>query len=236
MTRPHVVAHGRSLMPRTVPGGHPRPRWVDEIVLRAGELDPGWFSDFLPPPDARHSAVLVLFGPDPTGQESLLLTERAHTLRSHAGQIAFPGGAVDPEDHDIVSAALREGREEVLLDPAGVDIVGELPALYVPVSGFAVTPVVAWWRDPRPVGVGDPAEVEQVLTVPIDHLGNPANRFLVSYPTGRSGPAWELGDGLVLWGFTAGVVDKVLDLSGLAGPWDRTPVRPLPADFFRRLV
>ena len=93
----------------------------------------------------------------------LLLMERAGSLRSHAGQPSFPGGALDPEDGDPqgdgpLRAALREAEEETGLDPAGVQIFGVLPKLYIPVSGFVVTPVLGWWRKPSPVGVVDPAE------------------------------------------------------------------------------
>jgi 8-oxo-dGTP pyrophosphatase MutT (NUDIX family) len=229
------VARGTSLVPFTQPGGVARPVWVDQIVRAAENVDPSWYGRFLPPQGGgRESAVLALFGPDPEGEESILLIERSHTLRSHAGQVAFAGGAVDPGDTDPVAAALREANEEVLLDAEGVDVIGCLPSLYLPVSGFTVTTVVAWWADPRPVTVGAPDEVAQVLSVPIEFLAEPDNRHMAVYPTGLTGPAWNLDDDLLLWGFTAGVMDRLLDLAGLSRPWDHDRRIPVPARYLRR--
>ncbi len=221
------VAHGRELA--AYPSAVPQPDWVDRMAARAAALDPHYFSRFLPPDQGSvESAVLVLFGPGPDGDDSLLLIERAHTLRSHAGQIAFPGGRVDDEDDDVVGAALREAHEEVNLDPGGVNVIGRLPALYIPVSSYAVTPVLAWWQAPAPVTVGHPDEVAQVLSVPVSYLADPAHRYTVVHPSGYRGPAWDLGPDLLLWGFTGGIVDKVLELSGQARRWDPSRELPLP--------
>lgn len=235
MTALHAVSHGTSLQPPQRAGGWPRPEWVDRIPQRAAEVRPEWYSRFLPPDDGvRHSAVLALFGPGPLGEDSLLLIERAHTLRKHPGQIAFPGGGIDPGDGGPVGTALREAAEEIHLDPAGVEIVGELPALWVPVSGYAVTTVVGWWREPAPVAVGEPQEVAQVLSVPVDYLTEPANRYTALYPSGHTGPAWDLDEhDLLLWGFTGGVVDKLLELAGRSRPWDRDVRRPVPERYWR---
>src|SRR6185312_6511925 len=111
-------------------------------------------------------AVLMLFADGPAGPDVLLI-ERAHTLRSHAGQPAFPGGAIDPEDDGAVGAALREAHEEAGIEPASVEIVAELPQLFIPVSGFVVTPVLAWWRDPHDVEPVDTSEVAAVVRVPV---------------------------------------------------------------------
>ncbi|NED92154.1 CoA pyrophosphatase, partial [Streptomyces sp. SID11233] len=91
----------------------------------------------------------------------LLLTERASSLRAHAGQPSFPGGSLDPGDGDPLTtgplrAALREAEEETGLDPAGVQLFGVLPRLYIPLTRFVVTPVLGWWREPSPVRAVDP--------------------------------------------------------------------------------
>jgi hypothetical protein len=140
---------------------------------------------------------------------------------------------VDPGDDGVVEAALREAVEETGLDPAGVDVFGTLPALFLPVSDFVVTPVLGWWREPSPVGVVDPAEVASVHRVLLADLLDPANRFLVSHPSGYVGAAFGVGD-LLVWGFTAGLLDRLLRLAGWERPWDRTRVEELPADLVDR--
>ena len=199
------------------------------LVAQLGELRPDFFSRF-PPPDegGRPSAVLILFGPGAEGGEDVVLTQRSHGMRSHAGQVSFPGGALDPTDAGPVSAALREAQEEVGLDPSGVDVVAELPALYLQPSNFVVTPVLAWWPEPTPISVVDHLEVARVLRAPLSELTDPARRFTVAHPSGFVGPAFEI-DGLLVWGFTAGLLSKVIELAGLERSWDSGDHRPLPA-------
>jgi 8-oxo-dGTP pyrophosphatase MutT (NUDIX family) len=199
------------------------------LVTQLGQQDPDFFSRFLPPDEGgRASAVLILLGPNPEGGEDVVLTERSHSMRSHAGQVSFPGGAIDPVDSGPVSAALREAQEEVGLEPAGVQVVAELPALYLPPSNFVVTPVLAWWAHPSPISVIDRLEVARVLRAPLSELTDPARRFMVSHPSGFVGPAFDV-DGLLVWGFTAGLLSKVIELAGLERSWDRDDHRPLPA-------
>jgi 8-oxo-dGTP pyrophosphatase MutT (NUDIX family) len=215
------------------------PQWLRRLAVAARGVEPGELSRFLPPEDGsgRASAVLIAFTETVDGP-SLLLIQRAADMRTHAGQVAFPGGAVDPSDPTHVSAALREAEEEVGLDPAAVQIVAELPAIFLPPSGFVVTPVLAWWsqslraahaRD-RAVDLApvDPAEVAAVALVPIAELGDPGNRFSVAHPSGWVGPGFEAG-GLFIWGFTAGLVDRLLVLGGWDRPWDQSAQRALPA-------
>lgn len=202
------------------------PRWLQPLVDALPTVRPEDLSRFLPPPHGgRHSAVLVLFGEGPAGPD-LLFIERAATLRSHAGQPAFPGGAQDAADVSPVAAALREATEEVGLDPAGVEVLGSLPDLWLPPSRFVVTPVLAWWREPHEVGVVDAAEVAAVARVPLSELSDPANRICVTHPNGWVGPAFEVR-GLLVWGFTAGLTDRLLALGGWERPWDRSRVREL---------
>ena len=179
----------------------------------------------VPAEGGRDSAVLVLFGEGAQGPD-LLLIQRAMTLRSHAGQPAFPGGALDPGETPA-TAAVREAVEETGVDPAGVDVLAELPSLWLPPSGFLVVPVLAWWREPSVVGPVDPAECAAVARVPIAELVDPANRLQVRHPSGYVGPAFEVG-GMLVWGFTGGLIDRLLHLGGWALPWDSDRIEQLP--------
>jgi 8-oxo-dGTP pyrophosphatase MutT (NUDIX family) len=203
---------------------------------------PGWFAPLLevartagaediirfepPPGEHRRSAVLLLFGEGPDGPD-VLLTERAANLRSHPGQVAFPGGGIEQGDAGPAAAALREAHEETGLDPAGVVVAGQLADLYLPVSDHVVTPVLAWWRTPSPVRAADPAEVARAVRVPLEELLDPASRFLVVHPSGYVGPGFRARN-LFVWGFTAGILDRVLALAGWERPWNHDRFEPLP--------
>jgi 8-oxo-dGTP pyrophosphatase MutT (NUDIX family) len=208
------------------------PEWLDPVMTASKQVATGDLSPFPPPndPALRQAAVLILLADDGDGPD-VLLTERAWTLRSHAGQMSFPGGRVDPEDGTgdagVVNAALREAEEETGLKPSGVEPFAIWPALWVPVSNMAVNPVLAWWREPSPVAVIDPAEVASVHRVSIAALADPRNRVRCRHPSGYKGPAF-VPDDLFIWGFTAGLLDRLLTLSGWARDWDPSRVVPLP--------
>ena len=205
------------------------PPWLRPLVEAVRTVPADQLSRFVPPEDGsgRHSAVLMLFAsPDGVEAADVLLLQRAATLRSHAGQVAFPGGATDPTDVSPAATALREAAEEVGLRADTVDVLAELPALFLPPSGFVVTPVLGHWREPHPVGVVDTAEVAAVRRLPVAELTDPVNRFTVRHPSGYRGPGFEVG-GLFVWGFTAGLLDRLLRLAGWERPWDRDVIRPV---------
>lgn len=134
--------------------------------------------DFVPPADTpllRPAAVLVGVHPSDRGAE-LVLTKRSSRLRHHPGQIAFPGGKLDEGDAGPVDAALREAREEIGLDPANVEVLGELP-FHDTVTNFRVTPILARIHSDFPV-VPEAGEVAEVFRVPLAHVADPA-RFRV---------------------------------------------------------
>ncbi len=205
------------------------PSWLRPLAdlagsVRAEQLAPNFPH---PPADARPAAVLICFADGPEGPE-LLLTQRASTLRNHAGQISFPGGASDLEDADAAATALREAHEEVGLDPAEVIVFGTLPSLWLPPSNFAVTPVLGYWSQQRILEPVSLAEVGQVLHHPIAALIDPGNRFNVEHPSGWVGPAFEIGTDIPLWGFTAGIIARLFAQVGWEQPWDADDLRPLP--------
>jgi 8-oxo-dGTP pyrophosphatase MutT (NUDIX family) len=204
------------------------PGWLRPLAEAVPGLRAEDLSRFPPPDDGsgRASAVLIAMTELSHGP-GVLLIERAADMRTHAGQVAFPGGAVDEADPHRVATALREAEEEVGLDPAGVRVVAELPAIFIPPSGFVVTPVLAWWPQARLLQPIDPAEVARVAVVAIAALVDPANRFRVAHPSGWIAPGFEV-DGLFVWGFTAALLDRLLSLGGWSRPWDESRIRSLP--------
>jgi 8-oxo-dGTP pyrophosphatase MutT (NUDIX family) len=203
------------------------PDWLRDFVEAAPTTD---VPPAMRPPanGARAAAVLILFGEGSQGPD-LLLLQRADTLRKHAGQPAFPGGGIDPGDGGPIGAALREAAEETGLDPAGVTVLATMPELYIPHTGFRVTPVVGWWHEPSAVTAGDPGEVASVARVPIAELVDPANRLSIRGPSGFVGPAFR-ARGMLVWGFTAAVLHGVLQVGGWERPWDESRVEELPPE------
>jgi 8-oxo-dGTP pyrophosphatase MutT (NUDIX family) len=184
----------------------------------------------------RDAAVLVLFsGPrdSSTGglpdDADLLVIVRASTLRHHAGQAAFPGGASDPGDDGPIHTALREANEETGIDTDRLQPLATLEKMFIPPSSFQVVPVLAYSPDPGPVTVVDESETAVVARVPVRAFINPENRLMVyrKENTRRlAGPAFLLNQMLV-WGFTGQVISAMLDVAGWAQPWDADDVREL---------
>jgi len=221
------------------------PGWLRDLADAASKME---INPMAQPPahGGRASAVLVLFAagpqtepqpgpqggpqaapqPDPgtaPNNPDLLFIQRSADLRLHAGQPAFPGGAIDAADDGPVAAALREAAEEVGVDPDGVDVVGTLPELFIPRTGFRVVPVLAWWREPCAVAPVDAAEVAAVERVSISELADPNTRVTVRGPSGYLGPGFRV-KGMLIWGFTAVLVDRLLALAGWERPWDTAKV------------
>ncbi|WP_026919773.1 NUDIX hydrolase [Gordonia shandongensis] len=212
------------------------PAVVNEKVLNRGGGRARWAAALR---GKRSAAVLVLFGGSfdadadhPGGlpaDADVLLLERASTLRNHGGQIAFPGGARDPGDDYPVGTAMREAAEETGLREDGVTVLANLPVFPVP-SGFEVTPVIAHWPTPSEVYAVDHGETARVDRVNLRELLAPENRFQVSRTImgGQvyKGPAF-LYDGMLVWGFTGGLIAAISEAAGWDVPWDTGDVRPL---------
>jgi 8-oxo-dGTP pyrophosphatase MutT (NUDIX family) len=162
--------------------------------------------------DPQTDAAVLIGLVERPGGPHLLLTQRTTHLRDHAGQISFPGGRVERWDASIAATALREAQEEIGLDPARVEVLGEL-ASYDTATGFRIHPVVGWLTPPfelRP----DPYEVDEVFELPLAFVVDPGNHRRQSF---RRGPLTRTYYVLpyqnrFIWGATAGIL---VNLSGL---------------------
>lgn len=162
--------------------------------------------------DFISSAVLVLLFPfhQKTG---ICLIRRPATMKNHAGQIAFPGGKKEKEDADIVHTALREANEEIGLDIERLQILGKLSHVYVQISNFLITPVVAWTDELPPLKI-DPSEVDEIIFISLEELADQGNRCDKEMDT-RTGriyvPGYEM-NGCFIWGATAMLLAELVDI------------------------
>ena len=176
--------------------GHQR----DAILLEGDPLD----RDLDPAQAVTPAAVLVpvVDRAEPT----VILTVRTETVRRHAGQIAFPGGRIDPEDDGAVAAALRESEEEIALPRSAVEVIG-IADRYRTITGYEVTPVVGVVRpgiDLRP----QPAEVAAIFEAPLHYLLRPEHQIIRTVMwQGSERSYYEIEwEGRRIWGATAAMI------------------------------
>lgn len=184
---------------------------LDLRLRRALDAAPG--ETLLMPGDSRDlpygdpaTAAAVLIAITERPEPGLILTQRTDTLRRHAGQVAFPGGRVDPDDADAVAAALREAQEEIALPPAHVRVIGTTDR-YRTGTGYDITPVIGI-VPPDLMLVPSEAEVAAVFEVPLAFVLDPANHVEASAEwQGRVRTFYEIhwGDRRI-WGATAGMI------------------------------
>jgi len=187
----------------------------DEIIRRLADTPP--IEDLLTADDLEKqraaasagdltpAAVLLLVVNRP-GEPTVVFTQRTAHLADHAGQISFPGGRVEAADEGPAHTALREAREEVGIDPALVEILGELPDYHTS-TGYRVRPVVGWAEPPLEYAL-DPYEVADVFEVPLAFLLETANhRYESAFYKGRMRHYWAMPwQGRFIWGATAGML------------------------------
>lgn len=205
----------------------------EELTGAAAALSQPGGIDLVPgtrrPGGGRPAAVLILLSHGTDGLD-LVLVEKRPDLRHHAGQVAFPGGGIEPADPDAVHAALREAQEEVGVTPDDVTVLGIMPPAHIRRSGFDVTPVVGWWHRPGPLEVVDVGEIAAVHRVPVAALLDPAHRDTWQHPGGFTGPGFWI-DELYVWGFTAYLLDGLFGLLGWTRPWDAARISEIPPRF-----
>lgn len=172
------------------------PEWVHEGQHESGIIVPIQAAVLIP----------IVIRPEP----AVILTRRSAKLKTHAGQVAFPGGKLDPLDANFVAAALREAAEEVALPPTSVEVLGQLPS-YVTGTGFEVTPVVGLIPDGL-VFQPNPGEVDEVFEVPLSFLLNPANHRHHAFLIDEQERKWlsmpyAIGEKEhYIWGVTASII------------------------------
>ncbi len=192
--------------PRPLP---PPPAWLRPELLPDGIP----FERPAPPSDARPAAALVLVYPGPDGEAHLVLTERVeYGTDHHSGEVSLPGGKSDPGDADAVATALREAQEEVGLDleAAGVQVIGDLDALWIPPSNFLVTPIVSVAAR-RPLFVPDPREVAAILEARVAAFLPEVEPQIID-PDPRGRPlryGAYIVEGRIVWGATAAILGQL---------------------------
>lgn len=211
---------------------HDAPAWLEPVAFHheTEDLSRALTTRTNATSGPKQAAVLMLFSgashanelPDDAG---ILLTHRTPTMRTHSGQMAFPGGRIDPGDRGPVDAALREAREETGLDPATVTPVATLDLVRVRSNGYPVHPVVGYWHTPVETWPASEIETDDVFVAPLAELLDPEARLTVGW-RGWTGPAFRI-NGYVVWGFTAALLAGVFTASGWDVPWHKERIYDL---------
>lgn len=212
--------------------GASRPKRRSAVLILFGTLD----TVLADAPSTRSIPVISNGDAPPVAQEvlkkipptlDLLLQRRADGMRHHPGQIAFPGGGLNPGETSE-EAAVREAQEETGLDPGAVEVLGRLPDIPLPVSDNLVTPVIGWWRRASEIAAVDHSEAVEVFRVPVAELLDPLAR---GTGVARRGNDEFRSDTFVLhprfgghsvWGFTGSLMSILFDALGWAPEWDRS--------------
>ncbi len=197
----------------SLPEALPRP---PEALVPVRVAGPAWKTPAEGEAGARAAAVLVLVAPDAAGDARVVLIERTSYDGHHSGEIAFPGGAAEGGDLDLVATALREAGEEIGLDPIaiGLGVIGELEPFWIPVSNFRVTPILAlaerlqaWAPDPREVSRVIDARVARFLPdAPLLTVERDVREWRIRY---GAYPLDDAPDGLAVWGATARILGQL---------------------------
>lgn len=167
--------------------------------------------------EPRQGGVLIVLY-EVSAEPYLVLTKRRDDLKSHAGQISFPGGRRE-NGEALQATAFREAHEEVGVHPAELDFLGRLSSLYIPPSDYEVHPFVAWYKNGRPTFTAQESEVAEILEVPLARLLNPDT---------RQEEPWEIRGfqlqvpfyhvyGYKVWGATAMMLSEFLERLRLVG-------------------
>jgi 8-oxo-dGTP pyrophosphatase MutT (NUDIX family) len=194
------------------------PRWVDDLEERLAQQLPGLAahrtmapsgripSDYEAEPEGARKAAVLL---GVTGDARLIMIRRAIDGGAHSGQMAFPGGAVEPDDPSLEAAALREAHEEIGLSPGQVRLLGALSPLYIPVSNYTIYPFVGYV--PRlPEFRLQPGEVDEVVVVPIADLESNRGQLSSASPGASAGAPCYRAAECEIWGATAMIVEEFL--------------------------
>ncbi|MCU0400497.1 MAG: CoA pyrophosphatase [Algoriphagus sp.] len=165
------------------------------------------------PDNHRKSAVLLLFFPQ-EGKGFFPLIKRPVYTGAHSGQVALPGGKVEPTDPDVIFTALREAEEEIGIDAGKVEVLGRLSDLYIPTSNFLVSPVIGFLSD-TPRLIPEQKEVARIIRTEVQSIFQPQIKKRTHLVVGggmRLDTPYFAIDGEVVWGATAMILSELLHL------------------------